>query len=40
MTIEVLVDDKIAPHVKTYYIVQVTLGGLYYLAPNSTLSDP
>ena len=40
MTIEVLVDGKMAPHVKTHYVVQATLGGSHCLAPDSTLSDP
>jgi hypothetical protein len=34
MTIDVLVGDKMAPHVKTHYVVQAALGGSYCLAPD------
>jgi hypothetical protein len=40
MTIDVLVGDEMAPHVKTHYVVQATLGGSHCVAPGSTLSDP
>jgi hypothetical protein len=40
MTINVPVDNKMTPHMGTRYVVQASLGGSHWLAPDRTLSDP